>query len=114
MAKLKFKKSQIEKALKDSRGFLAFAARRLGCDRTTIENYLERYPELKIVREKLTEDNLDIGEYMLMENVLAGKESSIAFLLKTLGRKRDYGERSEIDLNAKVVIVVGLPEELSK
>lgn len=114
MAKLRYKKSQIKKALIDAEGVISRASKSLGCDRTTIENYLERYPELKDVREGFREDNVDIAEYMLMKNVLAGKEGSIKYYLQTQGRERGYGERSEIDLNAKVVIVVGLPEELSK
>lgn len=47
----------------------------------------------------IEEGLLDIAETMLQKNVIAGKEASVFFFLKTKGKKRGYIERQEIQFD---------------
>lgn len=75
------------------------AAESIGCSRIAIYKRIQSDPELKEAIEQCREDVLDIAENALMKNVKEGKEASVFFLLKTLGKKRGFIEKSILDLN---------------
>jgi len=93
---LTVKKTDVEKAIKDSMGLVTVAARRLGISRSRFYQLKEKWPEMD---EWITEERealLDLTESKLIKNVTAGREASIFFTLKTLGKHRGFIERSEI------------------
>ena len=60
------------------------------------ENAQEYDPVVAQGRAEGLERRLDFAESKLDENIAAGKEASIFFLLKTLGKNRGYTDRQEI------------------
>jgi hypothetical protein len=96
MAKQRYTAEQVAEALKASAGIQAAAARRLGCGRDTVAQYIERYVTVRQALEEARDTTIDLAESKLIEKVQAGEWPAIAFTLKTVGRHRGYVERSEV------------------
>lgn len=92
----KFTASEMIEAIKESRGILAQAARRVGCNRQTVVNYIEKYPTVKIAFEEANETNIDYVESQLMKQIGAGQVAATIFFLKTKAGHRGYVERREV------------------
>ncbi len=93
---------QMEQALRDSRGLLSPAARRLGCDRATMYNYAARYPRIQQTIDDAREQLIDSAESKLAEAIESKADPwAIQFVLKTLGKHRGYTERTETDVTSK-------------
>lgn len=85
----------IAKALEQSGGLVSPAADALKIHRTTLHGWLRDDPELQKAKESARERVLDLAESKLIANIKEGKEASIFFTLKTLGKKRGFVERHE-------------------
>lgn len=90
------KKKEMQKAIKDSMGLVSVVARRLGISRTQVYRLRDKWPEMVDWISDEREALKDLAESKLAANVKDGKEASIFFLLKTLGKDRGFIERSEI------------------
>jgi hypothetical protein len=102
----KFPLSTVKKAIRESGGILAAAARRLDCTRSTVGQYIERHPELRAIVEACRDAEIDTAEEQLFLAVKRGEPWAIAFVLKTIGRRRGYVERQEIESASLVVEIV--------
>lgn len=60
--------------------------------RTTYYDWYNGNAKFKQEVDNLSESLIDIAESKLMNNILAGKEASVFFFLKTKGKKRGYIE----------------------
>ena len=83
-------------AVQDAKGILAAAARQLGCSRTTLYNYMERYSTVKDAYIDARESLIDFTEQQLFKQVSEGNITAIIFTLKTIGKRRGYVERQEV------------------
>lgn len=83
-------------AIQKANGFLTIAARSLGITYQAIWNRKKRDKKLRKAIKAMREKHLDMSEKKLLENIKKGKEPSIFFHLKCLGRERGYVERREI------------------
>jgi|WetSurMetagenome_2_1015567.scaffolds.fasta_scaffold218296_1 hypothetical protein len=94
---------QVVEAIKKNHGLLAAAAADLHVSRTTVYNYVKRYPTIRQAMEEARESVLDMAESQLYKAVKNGSIPAIMFLLKTVGRTRGYVERQEIigDITSK-------------
>lgn len=72
---------------------LTYAARTLGCTIHTIRNYIDRYPELSLVRVEAREEIVDMAEMALVKQIQEGNAACIIFALNQLGRHKGYGVR---------------------
>jgi AcrR family transcriptional regulator len=95
-----FSKEAFEKAIKDSYGVKAAVAAAVGCSRQTVDNALERWPEL---REQL--DAARSGLVAKATSALAadvddkgsdGHLRAYMFVLRTLGKDEGFVERNEV------------------
>lgn len=95
-----FDKAMFEAAIRDSNGIKAAVAAAMGCSRQTVDNALERWPEL---REQL--DAARSGLVSTAASALAadvknpasdGHQRAYMFVLKTLGKDEGFAERQEI------------------
>jgi hypothetical protein len=86
---------QIATALKENLGFISVAARKLGCERQTIYNAIERHPELAAIRSDAKELDLDETELILKQLIRDKHFPAVRFKLLTRGRERGYVERVE-------------------
>ncbi|SRR6266498_1184626 len=90
----KYKVSQVVSAIHDTKGALCLAAQRLGCARSTIYDFVRRYPAVAQAVDDEREKLIDIAELRLRKAVNDGKPWAIALVLKTLGKSRGYVEKS--------------------
>lgn len=84
------------KAIKDSRGIKSAVAARLGCSRSTVDNALERWPELRQMLDYERDSIIDLAEVKLLQAVNEGEMRAILFTLETLGKERGWSKRTEV------------------
>jgi hypothetical protein len=84
------------KALEESRGLIAPAARALGCSRDTIRTYLEEYTAVAQAKLDQHEAVKDMAENALYAAILRGEAWAICFYLKCMAKDRGYVERAEL------------------
>lgn len=82
---------------------ITIAAKLLGCDRQTIYNAMEQFPELQDTLTTSREHSLDLAELSLLKSVTKGEAWAVCFYLKTQGRKRGYVERVDVSADASTL-----------
>lgn len=95
MRRDKISNEQIIKALIKHNGLVKYAASMLKIDRNTLATWIKDEPLLQEAQQEAREGFIDEMESQLAKNVRDGKEASVIFGLKTLGRNRGYVERIE-------------------
>ncbi len=95
MANQRYTADEVAAALKDARGFVSVAARRLGCSDSTVRSYVERYATCKQAVTDAREAMIDLAEGKLYANINDGDNTAIIFFLKTQAKDRGYVERVE-------------------
>ena len=96
MATERYTAGQIIESIEKSKGILASAAKSLGCTRTTVQNYIDRYATVRAAQAEASETTIDFVESQLLKNINEGDTTSIIFFLKTKAKHRGYVERQEI------------------
>ena len=91
----KYKVAEVIAAMAHTRGIKSVIARNLGCNRDTIDNYINRHPTVRAAWEQERELIIDNAETQLVLKVNAGEWPAIRHVLITLGKSRGYGETSE-------------------
>jgi hypothetical protein len=89
--------NQVIEALKETKGMVYLAAEALGCAPQTVYNYAKRYKSVQVEIDNQRGVFLDKTEMKLDEAIEKGESWAIAFALKTLGKKRGYTEKQEIE-----------------
>jgi DNA-binding transcriptional MerR regulator len=92
----KYTPEQMIKALEESKGLIAPAARALGCSRDTIRSYLEEYAEVAQAIKDQREAVTDMAEHALYQAILDREAWAVCFYLKCIGKNRGYVERAEV------------------
>ena len=90
--KPKFSKKQFLAAIEGSGGIVLLVARRLSCHPQTVNEYLNRDPELREQLDREKECMIDAAESTLMNLIKKGSIPATIFFLKTRGRDRGYSE----------------------
>ena len=93
----KFTPAQVSEALEKSMGLVATAARKLNCQRSTVYDYIDKYPEVKDTLDMSRELLIDGAEIGLAKAIKDVQPWAVCFALKTIGRNRGYVERQEIE-----------------
>jgi hypothetical protein len=105
----KFTIDEIRNALIKANGFTSIAAQNLDCTVATINNYLNKYPELKDTLIEIREKTLDYAESKLLTHINNDNFNALKFFLQTQGKKRGYIERVE-NHNLEVTTFDDLPK----
>jgi len=92
----RYKLEQIEAALRETRGMVYLAARRLGCSHNTIRSWLERSPHLREILEMEDESVTDTAELKLYQAIINGEPWAIQYRLSRKGKRRGYTEQKDI------------------
>lgn len=92
----------IATTLRESRGNITTAARALGIARNTLYTRIKNHPVLDEALSDSREELLDEAESALFNSVLTREPWAVCFTLKTIGRKRGYVEKKEIEHQASV------------
>lgn len=90
-----YKNAEIIEALKATGGLVYMAARKLGCDPSTIHIRAKASPEIREAIDNARGDMLDMAEHELKKAVRGGDMTAVIFTLKTIGKHRGYVERVE-------------------
>jgi len=109
--KVKQTKRILLDALKMSMGVVSQACDSAKVDRSTFYRYYNADKKFRAEAEECTERALDFAESKLLNRINEGSDSSIHFYLKTKGRKRGYGDRTELILGAEDE--AGMPTAIS-
>lgn len=94
--KNKYTVEQVIDAIRESKGILTVAARKLDCSRSTLQRYVSNYPTVTQAVNDERESLLDFAENQLFQQVKDGNITAIIFTLKTIGKSRGYVERQEL------------------
>ena len=90
----KYTEDQMYKALASTMT-VSGAAQTLDCSRSTVYEYMKRYPGLHDAIHDAREMLVDMAEGQLAKNVKAGHPGSVFFVLGTQGKPRGYVKRIE-------------------
>lgn len=101
---------QVIDAIKETRGLISVAARRLGCSDSCIHGYAERHPTVRAAIEDARALMCDMAEGKLFGAVQNSEPWAIQFYLKTQGRSRGYGDRIEHSGEVTTRVMFKLPE----
>jgi hypothetical protein len=92
----RFSQRAVIQAIQEARSIKTVAARRLGCARKTVTNYINRYPAVKAAYEDAREALVDTAEAAMLTRLDRKEWPVIHFVLVTLGKDRGYSERHEV------------------
>ena len=98
--KPKWTTKQVIDAIYEANGIVTEAARILGCDRGTIYDRAKRNKKVKAAMDDANDAVLDKAEGCLIGLIdsIEHKDhfSAVRYLLRTKGRKRGYGDRTDV------------------
>jgi hypothetical protein len=86
-------------ALRETKGMVYLAAKRLGCEAQTIYNYRDRYPAVRAEMEQQDGEVDDAAEMKLYQAIIAGEPWAVQFRLRTKGKGRGYVERVQQEVS---------------
>jgi hypothetical protein len=92
---------QVIEALKETKGLVYLAAKKLGVDPDTVSNYAKRYPTVKATLVSARGEVVDLAEAKLYQATLGGEQWAVLFTLRTQGKERGYVERVQQEVAAK-------------
>ena len=106
--------AEVVAAVQATKGMKAQAARQLGCQWKTIDNYAKRHPTVAAAISQAREEMKDTAELKLYSAILDGEAWAICFFLKTQGKERGYIEKSEVEvlLKRELETMMGVLEEI--
>lgn len=105
----KFTLEQIKKSLEKANGFISVAAKNLNCDKTTVYDYIKKYPELNDTLQEIRNNTLDYAESKLLQHIDNNNFNALKFFLETQGKQRGYTVRTE-NLNMEVQTFGDIPD----
>ena len=100
----RLKQSEVFTALTACTGNVAAAATRLGCSRHGLNLFLERHPRLLQLCKDFRESMVDHAESQFNRAILNGAPWAVAMALKTIGKRRGYVERQEVEQETRVTL----------
>ena len=91
-----YSKEAFIKAIEGSRGIKSAIAEMVGCSRGTVDNAIQRWPELERMIDDERDSIVDLAEARLLGAVDEGDMRAIIFTLETLGKARGWTKRTEL------------------
>ena len=95
----RYTQAQVIDALRETKGMVYLAAKRLGCEAQTIYNYRDRYPAVRAEMEQQDGEVDDAAEMKLYQAIIAGEPWAVQFRLRTKGKRRGYVERVQQEVS---------------
>lgn len=101
MATQRYTVKQVIAALVETKGLVYLAAKKLGCEPKTIQNYANRYAAVKEALVSARGEMVDVAEAKLYQATMNGEQWAVLFSLRTQGKDRGYVERVQQEVAAK-------------
>lgn len=89
--------AQVIDAIRQTKGMLTVAAKRLGCAPDTVYRYVREYPTVAQAVKEQRESVTDMAELALYKAIQEGEGWAVCFYLKTQGKQRGYIEKQQIE-----------------
>ena len=99
----KYTAAQVIQAVRETKGMLTVAAKRIGCHPETIYRYVREYPTVAAAVKEARESVTDMAELALYKAIQDGEGWAVCFYLKTQGKGRGYIEKQQIEHSIKQV-----------
>lgn len=99
------KKETVIKAIEGSGGIIATVSRRLNCQWHTADKYIHKWKETETAFENEMAMILDMAEGVLFNSVKEGNVQAAKWVLATLGKRRGYSEKYELEHNGYIKIL---------
>ena len=100
-----FTSEEIIEALKATNGLISLAARRLGCTPETIYGRAKKVQAVQTIIDQAREELVDLAELSLRRKIVEGEGWAVMATLKTLGKKRGYVEKQELEVTNQEIVV---------
>lgn len=88
--------TEAAEALREKKGFITQAAKRLGISRSQLHRLINAHPTVKAALVDAKEEMKDFAESKLFQGIANDNTALIIFFLKTRAKDRGYTERQEI------------------
>jgi transposase-like protein len=95
----KEQKQAILATYRETLGNLSATCRAHKVSRSTFGEWCKKDPEFAAEVEEVKEEFLDFAEECLVERMRAGDTTAIIFALKSKGKQRGWGEKSEMQVD---------------
>lgn len=92
----KYTTQQVIQAIRETKGLVSLAAKRLGCHPDTVRRYAARYPTVAAALREERAAMTDVAELALYSAIQRGEPWAVTFYLKTQGKDRGYTERIDV------------------
>ena len=93
---IKIKAEDFKKACIGCGGIKSVVAQRLGVERSSVQRFLERYPQFNKDLEEAEEAIIELAENKLQTRVEAGDMKAIQFILERRAKKK-YAQKQEVE-----------------
>lgn len=93
---MKFTNAQAADAIREARGLMSVAARRLGVTRQALYLRLQKAPYLRETLSEAREFTADVAEAALFRAIENGEAWAVCFFLKCQAKSRGYIEKLEV------------------
>jgi len=109
-------KKRMLEALEKSLGVVTTAAKMAGIERKTHYRWMDKDSKYREAVDNISNVVLDFAESQLHQQIKKGNTAATIFLLKTIGKKRGYIERQEVDHNGGInsTLIEWKPAELKE
>jgi len=97
-----FSEEQIIEAIQGSCGIISNIAESLGCDWSTAKKYVNKYEVTKQAYSDESERVIDKAESKLQAAIDNGDMQMVKWYLATIGKKRGFSEKTEIQHSGEV------------
>jgi len=98
-------------AIKGSAGIISTIAKRLEIEWHTAETRIQKYPEALKAFADEREGILDMAEATILTSIKQGDTGSAKWLLSTIGRKRGFTEKQEIEISGGISVTISPIDE---
>ena len=88
--------AKVTEAIRATMGNMTAAAQRCGVARQSLQEYIQRRPELVAVLQEMRESTLDHVESVIYMKAMEGQSWAVLGLLRCLGKSRGWVERTEV------------------
>jgi hypothetical protein len=92
----------VMEAIKGSAGIVSTIAKRMGVEWHTANERIQRYPEALAAFADEREGILDMAEATIFTAIKSGDTGSAKWILSTIGRKRGFTEKQEIEISGEI------------
>lgn len=98
MNRIKRTKSEVVESIEGTFGVVSVASKRLGVNRNTFYNYIERYKLSDMLREE-RDKLVDMAEAKIAKLVSDGDFRAVQMVLERMGRDRGWGAQQEVAIS---------------